>query len=219
MEILANLQLILFSMPIVSFTVLGVFILLKPVAVINRRWYLAVVIPLLLANLLALIETNLGNNYSLAADWQFWLVVVVDIAMLIGSILVFRGFLIFGLTGSEIMEIMKQNFEAKQIVSRLHAGEKKSILGTPSRAIILTIEDQDTEREIWITESLGEVILRADSKNGFGLAREAMPELRRLKKPFIFKQHTMGILYIVLAVVLAVFGWIFFFEPRLILVD
>jgi hypothetical protein len=198
---------------------LGLFILIKPVAVIDRRWYLAVVIPLLLANTLALIENSLKNDLPVVSDWRFWLVIIVDIILLIGSILLFRGYQIFGLDGSELMGYLVEMLEGKHIATHLHKGEKSNYWRTSPNALILTIELQDKKEDLWVTESMGEVLLRSDSNKGLALIREEIPGVKRMKKPYLFKAHAMGILYIVLAVVLAVFGWIFFFEPRLIVVD
>ena len=219
LQILPILQLIIFMIPIVSLCGLGLFILIKPVVVIDRRWYLAVVIPLLLANTLALIENSIANNLTVVSDWRFWLVVFVDIALLIGSILVFRGFQIFALDGSEVMGYLVEMLEARGLETHLHIGEKSSPWRTSPNALILTIEVDAKNEDLWITESMGEVLMRSDSKKGLGFVREAMPGLRQIKKPYLFKEHAMGVLYIVLAVVLGVFGWIFFFEPRLVLVE
>lgn len=217
MEILANLQLILFFIPIVSFCVLGLFILLKPVLVVNRRWFLAVVVPLLFANPLALIESSLDNNYRLATDWQFWLVLLVDIALLVGSILIFRGYLVFGLEKSAIMKMLADRLQEKKITTRLRVGDKDGKWRVSPDALILTVELNDKDEDIWVTESMGEVHIRAESKRSLKMVHDAMPTIKQLKKPYRFKQHMMGVLYIVLAVVLGVFGWIFFFEPRLVI--
>lgn len=219
MGILANLQLILFFIPVASLAAIGLFILLKPVAIISRRWYLAVVIPMLLANPLALIENNLENNFSLAADWQFWLVLVVDAALLVGSILIFRGYLIFGLGKFEVMDVIAGHFQERGIASQVHAGDRNDKWRVSPNALILTIDFTDKNEDLWVTENMGEIHLRTDSKRSLKIARDAMLAIKRMKKSYIFKQHVMGILYIVLAVVLGVFGWIFFFEPRLIIIE
>ena len=44
-------------------------------------------------------------------------------------------------------------------------------------------------------------------------------EIRNIKNTYDFSQHAIGVLYLVIAVVLAVFGWIYFFEPRLVLIE
>lgn len=217
MEILANLQLILFFIPIVSFSLLGLFILLKPVVVVNRRWFLAVVVPLLLANPLALIESSLENNYRLATDWQFWLVIVVDAALLVGSILIFRGYLVFGLEKSAIMKMLADRLQEKKIATKLRVGDKDGKWRVSSDALILTVDLHDKYEDIWITESMSEVLIRAESKRSLKMVHDVMPTIKQIKRPYHLKQHMMGILYIVLAVVLGVFGWIFFFEPRLII--
>ena len=74
------------------------------------------------------------------------------------------------------------------------------------------------KEKIWVIERFYEVVLRASSQQGVCLVRQLLPELRQVEQPYDFRRHAVGILYMLLGVVLAVFGWIFFFEPRLILV-
>ena len=48
---LQNLQLILFSIPVLYLLALGLLILFKPVTVLDRRWMLLAFLPILVDNL------------------------------------------------------------------------------------------------------------------------------------------------------------------------
>jgi hypothetical protein len=213
------IQLILFFIPVGALLALGVLFLSRSVVILNRRWYLFVFIPLIFANPFALIENNVVNGISVIGDWRFWLVVVVDIILMAGGTFLFRGFHVIGLNASESMAVLKDLCEKKYDVVNLHMGEKQTFWGETRKAMILTIEDQEKHWTVWVMEKQGEVQLQADSGESTDLIKQVVPILRKIRKAYVFNDHVLGVLFIVFAVVLAVFGWIFFFEPRLVLID
>jgi len=83
-ETLTAIQIGLFALPILSLFGLGVYLLLKPVNVINRRWYLLVIAPLLVANPIFVLEDTFNAEGSSSLGWRFWLVLMVDILLLVG---------------------------------------------------------------------------------------------------------------------------------------
>ena len=213
------LQLVLFFIPVGALLVLGILFLSRAVVILNRRWYLFVFIPLIFANPFAVVENNLVNDISITGDWRFWLVIVVDMVLLIGGTFLFRGFQVIGLNASETMAVLKDLCEKKYGVVNLHMGEKQTFWGETRKALIATVEDQEKHWDVWVMEKQGEVQLQADSGEGTDLIKQVVPILRKIRKAYELKDHVLGILFIVFAVVLAVFGWIFFFEPRLLVID
>jgi hypothetical protein len=213
------LQLILFTVPIGTLVVLGVIILSKSVIVLQRRLYLLVVFPLILANLLAILENNLTNQSPPFSDWRFWLVMLADLAFFVLAMWLFRGFQVIGLDASETMGVLKDSFEESDNIVHLSVDEKRTLWTNYPNAIILVAEQPDGVMEFWAVERQYEVLLKSDSPQGNAQLRKLLSRLRSIKKPYDFQVHAVGVLYIVLALVIAVLGWIFFFEPRLIIVE
>ncbi len=213
------LQLVLFFIPVGALLALGILFLARAVVILNRRWYLFVFIPLIFANPFAVIENNFVNDISIMDDWRFWLVIIVDIILLVGGTFLFRGFQIIGLNASETMAVLKDLGKNRYNSVDLHTGEKRTFWGETRNAIILTVQDQEKQYDVWVMEKQGEVLLQADSVGGTDLIKQAVPVLRKVRKAYVLKDHVLGVLFIVFAVVLAVLGWIFFFEPRLLVID
>lgn len=213
------LQLVLFFIPVGALLALGILFLARAVVILNRRWYLFVFIPLIFANPFAVIENSFINDISIMDDWRFWLVIIVDIILLVGGTLLFRGFQIIGLNASETMAVLKDLGKNRYNSVDLHTGEKRTFWGETRNAIILTVQDQEKQYDVWVMEKQGEVLLQADSVGGTDLIKQAVPVLRKVRKAYVLKDHVLGVLFIVFAVVLAVLGWIFFFEPRLLVID
>lgn len=213
------LQLILFIIPGVVLITMGVVILAKPVSVINRRWYWAVFLPLLLANPLALIENSPIWPGIGPVNWRVWLILAADIFLVVWITLAFRGYMVFGVNVVEAQSILKEAFESMGYEVKVRTGEKRALWGRAWEAHILDVSRSGQSVEIWMTERFNEVDVRADTRSSRPLLKAALPSLRQLDKPYLFKDHAMGILFIVLAVVFAVLGWIFFFEPRLIFIE
>ncbi len=218
-QTLAALQIGLFSLPVLSLIGLGIMILVKPVNVINRRWYLAVIAPLLLANPLVLLENTLRSESAISLGWRFWSVLVVDILILGGIAWLFRGYLVYGLSASEVEEILMYAFKAQGLDVQKNIGVKSSLLGWTGDAHVLTVMDQGQPADIWISERYREVLLQTDTTRGDHLLKAELSSLRGTDQPYQINAHMMGILFIIFAIVLAVMLWILFFEPKLIQID
>lgn len=213
------LQLILFIIPGIVLIAMGVVILVKPVSVIDRRWYWAVFFPLLLANPLALIENSPIWPGIGPINWRVWLILAADIFLVIWIILTFRGYMVFGMNAGETQTLLEEALQSMGYMVKMRTGEKRALWGRTWEARILDVSRAGQSTEIWISERFNEVILRSDTAAGRAVLKAALPSLRQAEKPYNFKDHAMGILFIILAVVFAVLGWIFFFEPRLIFIE
>lgn len=218
-ESIQVLQLILFIIPGVVLVTMGVVILAKSVSVINRRWYWAVFLPLLLANPLALIENSPIWPGIGPVNWRVWLILAADIFLVVWIILTFRGYMVFGVNVGETQSTLKETLESMGYEVKIRTGEKRVLWGRAWEAHIMDVSRSGQSVEIWMTERFNEMVVRAETTSGRRLLQAALPSLRQLEKPYLFKDHVMGILFIVLAVVFAVLGWIFFFEPRLIFIE
>ncbi len=217
-QTLQILQLILFSIPILALLGIGGKILKKTVSIINRRWFLCVFLPLLLANPLIILESYSIEDSLIPADWRLWLILITDLALIVGITWVFRGFMVIGLNQSEVKNIIFCGLQDRGHKVKSHTGKKQVLLGRVWNALILTISTNGHQEDIWITEGFNEVLIRVDSSAGLGILKHVLPALRTEEKPSNFKARTLGFLYIVLAVVFAVLSWILFFEPRLIVI-
>lgn len=213
------IQIGLFSLPIISLLGLGVSILAKPIVVIDRRWYLAVIIPLLLANPLILMENVAISESVPTPGWRFWLVLVVDVLLLVGSIWKLRGFLIYGMTATDVEATLIHAFTEKGMQVSRNMGVKNSLLGWGGTAQVLTVDGEEGSIDIWVTDRFKEVLLQADSKDGYMLIKSGLSAIRQKDQPYQINAHIMGLLYLIFALVLTVMMWIFFFEPKLIQID
>ena len=218
-EALTIIQIGLFTLPILSLFGLGVVLLAKPVNVINRLWYLAVIAPLLLANPLAILENNLRSDGVTSLGWRFWMVLVVNILLLAGITWWLRGYLVYGLSPVEIEEILAHAFEAQGLEVQKNVGVKSSLLGWTGDAHVVSVMEKEKPTDIWISERYKEVLLQADTNRGYQLLKGELSALRETDQPYRLSAHLMGILFIIFAFVLVVMLWIFFFEPKLIQID
>ena len=194
-------------------------ILVRPICIINRRWYLAVIAPLLLANPLVILENTLRSEGASSVGWRFWMVLVVDILLLVGITWQFRGYLVYGLSALESEDLLTQAFTKKGLEVQKNIGVKSSLLGWAGDAVVLTLTQEGQPVDIWISERYREVLLQADTKNSYHLLKSTLSPLREKDQPYRIHAHIMGILFIIFAFVLAVMLWIFFFEPKLIQFD
>jgi hypothetical protein len=209
----------LFAIPVLTLLIMGIMILARPISVINRRWYLAIIAPLLAANPISLLN-NLGSqDWSSGETLTLILVLIADAAIVTGFFWVFRGAVVHGLSETETQQALKEILEKQGHQVKLRTGEKSFLWARYPGARIIAIENGDTTKDLWVAESVNEVVIRADSQKSHRLLVEAVPELRKLHKPYRFKDHAMGILYLVVALIFSVLVWIYFFEPRLILVN
>jgi hypothetical protein len=219
---LTLIPLILFSIPSLTLLGMGLVILIKPISVINRRWYLAIFAPLLAANPLALLN-NLGapgDSALSGGDLVFLIgVILADLAIILGFALVFRGAVVHGLGEEETWAALETLLKDKGHSVTKRTGEKSFLWARFDEARILTVGSGEAAADIWIAESVREVVIRADSRKALQYLQTVLPELRKMDRPYRFKAHAMGVLYLVLALVFAILTWIYFFEPRLVLVN
>lgn len=214
MQILQILQVILFSIPTLTLLGIGVVILSRSVSIVDRRIYLVVFIPLLLANTLVLFEGN-GVDFN----WRTWLILGADLALIIGAIWLSRGFQVYGLSAETIVNVLINAFRQHDYSVETRITEKRDLWGRTRDACILTVQKVDEEISLWIITRFNEVSIRTQQRAQTEYLHQALPSLRQKEAPYEFKSHAMGVLYIVIALVFAVLTWIFFFEPRLILVE
>ncbi len=207
---------LMFTTSIISMIILGCAILIRPVSAINRRWYLAIFLPLLIANPLALLDRT-NPPFS---DWPTLIILLAaDALLVVGFFLVFRGMTVYGLTLEDTQDLLIKNLKELGFNVQKKIGEKAYWLGKVKDAHILTIKRGDISEQIWLTQQFNEVILRVDSQKGWRLLKSVMPGIRKQKTTYQFSSHAMGVLFIILALVFAALTWIFFFEPRLILIE
>jgi hypothetical protein len=213
------LQVTLFSLPIIALVVLGIVILVKPVVIIHRRWYLIVFLPMLLANLLPYLENVLSVEPAAGSNWRLWLIVAADLLLTGWIVHTFRGLQLIGLPAKDITHHMEQLLISEGYQVQLSTTKKEALWGSQSQTHVLIVSVENHNEEIRIIEKTNETILQIDSPNRASIFKSLLLNLRNSKVAYDFKQHAMGLLYIVLAMVLGVLGWSFFFEPRLILIE
>jgi len=218
-QTLQTLQLILFAIPLLTLLAIGTVILIKPVSAINRRWMLLVFLPMLLANLLAILENDSLSNDVVLSDWRLWLILVTDVALAVGIIFTFHGFIVYGLSATETEDTLVNILRAEGYEVEQRMGEKRVLWGRIRNAFILMVQNGDQSEDVWITSRGDEVLIRMDSPSGLHLLKKTLSAIQSTKTTYDFRAHAMGVLYIVLAVVFAGLSWIFFFEPRLILIE
>ena len=213
------LQLVLFSIPILYLLTLGLLILFKPVTIMDRRWMLLVFIPILVDNLLAIFGNETLSLAEILRDGYFWLILGVDLALGIGFALTLRGYVVYGLTPEQVEQALIQAMKDAGCPVDVAQGEWQSYWGRASEGRVITWETAGQSRSCTVTSRPSEVMIRAKSRHDLRQLEAFIRETRKIKGPYEFSQHAGGVLYLVLAVVLAVFGWIYFFEPRLILIE
>lgn len=214
-----TVQVILFVLPILVLFAIGLKILISPVGIIDQRWFLAVLYPLLVANSLVIAENIIGLQVNITGDWRLVLIVIADLAFFVGFALYFRGILIYGLGPEAIESALESIFAGQGYEIHISRGEKSFLWERVKDACILSVEKAGQREVLWFTTRFNEVLLRADTPAGLGLLRSALPELKKEEELYDLKTHATGILYIVLAIIFAVLTWIFFFEPRFILIS
>lgn len=207
------LQLSLFGVSILVLLALGAVILLNPVSVINRRWYLAVFLPLLLASPAAFFSED-----TVSSDWRTWLVAVAGVAVVVVLVVVLRGYLVYGLGVDAVESALMRFIQADGGSVKSSSAERHSFWGSGRPARVLSIVQKSQQGFIWLTSRFNEVLIQADSAEATALLRQALPALRQVDQDESdFSSRATGILYCVVALVFAVMSWIFFFEPRLVL--
>lgn len=219
LQMLQILQLILFFIPVFTLLSLGAVILVKSVSVISRRWFLAVFLPLLIANPLAYIENRLTSETALGADWRLWLVIIADAVLVFVILRAFRGWAVYGFDADQVRALLQDYFRGQGLNSDGKEETRRSLWGQVWEGCVLSVELLEETASLWIIERFNEVHVRAHSSRGACLLKRALASVKQDEPHYDFSRHAVGILYLVLGVVLAVLGWIFFFEPRLILIE
>lgn len=208
------LQVILFALPILTLLMIGIKILSHAVSIVNRRWYLAFFLPLLLANVLALLTGSRGIS-----DWRTWLILIADVILITGAVWISRGILVYGLKADDVEVILADALRDQGFTVIPSAGVKQDVWGRVSDARILSVRNGGKDYDVWITSRFNEVLVRPQQRTGTADLRRALPALEQQKVPYDFTAHAAGVLFLILALVFAVLAWIFFFEPRLILIE
>jgi hypothetical protein len=208
-------QVILFGIPTLALSAIGIAILCRAVSIINRRWFLAVLIPFLLANTL----TILSEPAQPTMDWRTWLILVADLVLILGAIWASHGFQVYGLDAQVVEQVLAKTLKEQGFNISIHSQEKRDLWGRSRDTRILTASKADHVHRFWITARFNEVLIRSERASDTRYLRSALPALQSEKVTYDFKAHAAGVLYIVLALVLGVLTWIFFFEPRFILID
>jgi hypothetical protein len=213
-ETLQILQVILISIPILALLAIGILILSRSVTIIDQRIFLVVFIPLLLANTLAILE---GDDLRL--DWRAWLILVADLVLITSAVWILRGSQVYGLEAETVESLLAEAIRKQGFTVVSDHVEKSDLWGRTREACQLTVENGDMHHQVWITAHFNEVFIRAEHRSSGKVLRPALLALQAEMVPYEFKAHAVGFLYIILALVFTLLTWIFFFEPRLILID
>ncbi len=208
-------QVILFGIPILTLSAIGIAILCRAVSIINRRWFLAVLIPFLLANTL----TIFAEPAQPTMDWRTWLILGANLVLILGAMWASHGFQVYGLDVQFVEQVLAEVLQGQGFSVTIHSQEKRDLWGHSRDTRILTASKADQAHNLWITARFNEVLIRSERASDTRYLRSALPALQSEKVTYDFKAHAAGVLYIVLALVLGVLTWIFFFEPRFILID
>ena len=213
-QTLQALQVILFAIPTLVLAGIGVIILRQSVSLVNRRWFLAVLIPLLMANTLGVFtETGPVN-----LNWRTWLMLIANTVLTIGLLWVTHGIQVYGLSLETVEQVLTASLLQQGFSVNAHSAEKRDLWGRTSNARQLNVAKDERAYVFWITARFNEVLMRAERSTDAHILRQSLPALQEEKVPYEAKAHTVGVLYIVLALVFAVLTWIFFFEPQFILI-
>ena len=212
-------QISLFAACILGVFTLGLLILVKPILILPRRWFLVIFVPLLAANPLALLEELILPGSSASVDWRLWIILAVDLVFAAAAFVIFRGWQVYGLSKQEIEGALGTWCTQQTWQFEAHDAEKKTLWGGSRTATCIHITRESQVFTLWIIDQGSETRLEVETPHARRFLRSILPDLQRVGKPYHLQDHLSGILYIILAVVLAVMAWIFFFEPRLILIE
>jgi hypothetical protein len=215
LQTLQVLQVILFAIPVLTLLAIGVLILARAVSIVDRRWFLLVLISLLLANTLSILSVI--RQFSM--DWRTWLILAADLVLIVGGIWLARGYQVYGLNTETVEQVLTEVLQQQGFTIEMSNLKKQDLWGRTRDARLLRAKKEDHTHDFWITARFNEVLIQSEHASDTKPLYQALPVLRETKVPYEFKAHAVGVLYIVLAVVFAVLAWIFFFEPRLILIE
>ena len=219
LQLLQTLQIALFALSILGWLILGVWILVKPVAILHRRLFLLIFLPLLVANPLAFLEEMALPVDNASLDWRLWAVLAVDLALAAAGYGLLTGWQVYGLSTEDIESAIKAWFDAQGWGMDLQPAERKTFWGGRRMGTRLAVSRDGQQLALWLMQGGTETLIEGETSDARKLLRQLLPALNRVEKSYRIKDHLTGALYLVLAVVLAVLAWIFFFEPRFILLD
>ena len=219
LETLQILQISFFAVTVLGLFILGLLILARPVLIFRRRWFLLIFLPLLLANPLALVEEYALLESSPSTSWRLWLTLVVDLGLIAAGLWLLSGWLVYGLSEQEAANTFQIWCEARGWELNRQPDIRTTWWGGSRQAQRFQASKNDQTHVFWLLSQGGEVRLEGETREANFFLRKALPALNQVNRPYQLQEHLTGILYIVLAIVLAVLGWIFFFEPRLILIE
>ncbi|MCB2214362.1 hypothetical protein KQH50_03085 [bacterium] len=217
LEVLQVIQVALFAIPTIYFLVLGLLILLKPVVVLSRRWLLLVFLPLLVANPVAFAEANLRNDVAVVTDWTFWALLGVDLLLAGAVVWLLRGFSVYGLSEVQVRDGVTAALQAAGWQVDVSQAERKTLLSKAQQVTVFTVERDGACETFWLMGRAGEVTVRSRSRSVFGHLRPVLAALQATPASDGMQSRALGILYLVLGVVFAVLTWIYFFEPRILI--
>ena len=219
LQTLQIIQISLFTVPVLGLFILGLLILVKPVFIFHRRVLLLALLPLLLANPLALIEEYAVPEVRPALDWRLGLALAADLGLIIAGHWLFRGWLVYGLSEEKIRETLNHWFLEHGWEVDFQLGTRNTLWGGTRQAQRMQISKDGQTFTFWLLAQGNEIRLEGETREAEKHLRKALPGLSQVETTYHFQDHLTGVLYLILAVVLAVMGWIFFFEPRLILLE
>lgn len=218
-NILQIIQVILFCSPVLTLIAMGLVILTKPVSVLDRRLLIMVFIPLLLANVLALLEDSLSNGNPLGSTWRFWLTLVVDLSLCLTVCVAFRGLIIHGMSAAQVEAALAAVFRQKEDVVTAQVVKKRTFLGGEQDVRRLDLKRSGQHKPLFIIDKVNEVLVRGISRRTAIDLSKALSEMESRDEATQAKSRRIGVLYLVMALIFAVSVWILFFEPRLVLIE
>jgi hypothetical protein len=174
---------------------------------------------LLAANPLSLLEELAVPDTNATLDWRVWVILVADLVLAAAGILLLKGWLIYGRSEQETEQMLKAWCEKQGWLCDSQSTPRKTLWGGNRVATCVQITRESQVLTLWLIGQGDETRLEGETPAARALLRTILPELGRVEKPYLLQDHLTGVLYIVLAIILAVLAWIFFFEPRLILID
>ena len=219
LETLQILQISFFAVTILGLFILGLLILARPVFFFHRRWFLLIFLPLLLANPLALVEEYALLESAPAPSWRLCVTLAIDLGLIAAGLWLLSGWLVYGLSEKETANAFQAWCEAQGWELTHQPDIRNTWWGGSRQAQLFQVSKKDQTHVFWLLSQGSEVRLEGETPEANFFLRKALPALNQTNRPYQFQEHLTGILYIVLAIVLTVLGWIFFFEPRLILIE
>jgi hypothetical protein len=139
--------------------------------------------------------------------------------LITGAVWLLHGFQVYGLKAETVETVLAEAFRQQGFTCRTSNTEKRDLWGRTREACLLSVENAHMRHQVSITARFNEVFIRAEQRSSGKILRSALPALQGETVPYELKAHAVGVLYIILALVFALLTWIFFFEPRFILIE